>query len=134
MVIKQIEAVAAYHTLKGLNETKMPQGKLRLAKNIYDLCRKLEKAWDFYIQERNKIFAEHPDFDPQIMGIPLKDKTEEEKVAIRKEIEQLNKEISELDSMDYELDHTPFEINLDMDPVSLSGEDIGALSSLIHFV
>ena len=134
MIIKQREAVTAYQAIKVLNEQKMPQGNLRLAKNIYDLFKKLEKAWDFYIQERDKILAAHPDFNPQIMGIPIKDKTDEEKAAIKQEIAQIDKELLELENMDFELDHAPFDIDLDQAPISLSGENIGALSSLINFI
>lgn len=135
MIIKQKDAINAYLAVKNLNEQKMPQGKLRLAHNIFELYKKLEKAWDFYSQEISKIYSEHPNFDPNIMGINIKGKTDEEKIAAETEVKQIEKQINEIGELDFEMDEVKkFDVDLDKDPISLSGSEIGVLSNFINFI
>ena len=134
MTIKQNEAVKAYKSLQDLNRIKLSSGKL--AKQIYDLFTKLQKAYSFQVQEEQKIFDSHPNFDPQIGGIHLTDDKEQRANAIT-ETKQIEKELDDLGNLDFEVDGfgSPIEINLDAEPnIKLSGEDIGNLEKFINFI
>lgn len=134
MTIKQTEAVKAYQSLKDLNKQKLSSGKL--AKQIYDLTAKLKSAYDFQVQEEQKIFELHPDFDPIVGGIRLDGKTDEEKAIASEEIKTMNRELESISDLDFELeDYEPFELKFDSEPdLKISGEDIGNLEKLIKFI
>ena len=134
MTIKQSEAAKAFHSLQDLNSQKLSSGKL--AKSIYDLFTKIQSAYDFQMQEEQKIFGNHPSFNPVLGGIPYtEDMTPEEKENVNTEIKQIESELKDLAELDFELEgYEPFTINLDLEPnLRISGEDIGNLEKLIVF-
>ena len=133
MKIKQNEAVKAYKSLQDLNHVKISSWKA--AKQIYELFKKFKPAYDFQVQEEQKIFFLHPDFDMSIGGIKLTDDKEQHKKAIA-ETKQIEKELDDLGNLDFEIEDfdSPIEINLGDEPyLKLSGEDIGNLEKLINF-
>lgn len=134
MKIKQSEAIKAFRSIRDLNCQKMPSGKL--AKQVYELYTKLKPAYDFQVQEEQKIYIDHPEFDPSIGGISLKGKTPEEKQKAIEEAKAIDNELQELSDLDFELDYDErFTIDLDKIPsVQFSGEDIGNLEKFINFI
>lgn len=134
MKIKQSEAVKAYKSLQDINRQKLSSGKL--AKQIYDLFSKLSQAYTFQVQEEQKIFYDHPEFDPSIGGISLENKSAEERKACMTEVRQIEKELKNIADLDFEIDgfDSPIELNLDLESnLKFSGEDIGNLKKLIEF-
>lgn len=132
MKIKQLEAMKAYQSINDLNKQKLSSGKL--AKQVYDLSSKLKSTFDFQIQEEQKIYNDHPEFDPTIGGIRLEGKSIEERKQYAEEIKQIDKELRELAELDVEIDFEPFEFNLEANNVKISGEDIGNLEKFINFI
>ena len=132
MTIKQSEAMKAYQSVNDLNKQKLSSGKL--AKQVYDLSSKLKSAFDFQIQEEQKIYNDHPEFDPTIGGIRLEGKSNEERKQCAEEIKQIDKELRELSELDFEIDFEPFDFSLEANNVKISGEDIGNLEKFINFV
>lgn len=133
MKIKQNEAVKAYRSLQDLNKQKVSSGN---AKIIYDLFKKVSPAFEFQTQEEKKILTAHPEFDPNLGGIRLENKTDEQKKEAANEIKQIEQEFMDLADLDFEVEglDSPIEINLMAEPnLKLSGEDIGNLEKLIVF-
>lgn len=132
MKIKQSEAMKAYQSVNDLNKQKLSSGKL--AKQIYDLSSKLKSAFDFQIQEEQKIFDAHPNFDQVVGGIRLEGKSYEERKQCAEEAKQIDAELKELSELDFEIDFEPFDFNLEANNVKISGEDIGNLERFINFI
>lgn len=133
MKIKQSEAVKAYKSLQDLNRQKMSSNN---AKQIYSLFKKLQEASDFQTQEEKKILMDHPEFDPQLGGIRLDNKTEDDKKQATETIKQIETELKALADLDFEISEldSPIDIFLDSEPnLKISGEDIGNLESIINF-
>ena len=135
MTVKQSEAVKAWKSIRALNGQSLRSAKL--AKKIYELSLKLQKAYDFQTQEEQKIFEAHPEFNPAIGGIPLNNKTEEERKIAKEEVKEVGDALKELGELDFDMDdYKPFNIDLDQYEgiIQLSGEDIGNLQKFINFV
>ena len=132
MKIKQNIAMKAYVSVKDLNQQKLSSGKV--AKQVYELTNKLKPAYDFQIQEEQKIYASHPDFDPSIGGIRLENKTDEEKKLATENIKKIDTELKDLANVDFEIDFEKFDFDLAQNSVRISGEDIGNLDMFINFI
>ena len=132
MKIKQSEAMKAYRSISDLNKQKLSSGKL--AKQVYDLSSKLRSAYDFQVQEEEKIYKLHPEFDPMVGGIRLEGKSDEERLKSAEEIKQIDKELKELSELDFEIDFKPFDFDSEANSVKISGEDIGNLKLFVNFI
>ena len=132
MKIKQNIAMKAYVSVKDLNQQKLSSGKV--AKQVYELTNTLKPAYDFQIQEEQKIYASHPDFDPSIGGIRLENKTDEEKKLATENIKKIDTELKDLANVDFEIDFEKFDFDLAQNSVRISGEDIGNLDMFINFI
>lgn len=131
MTIKQSEAVKAYQSIQGLNRQKFNSGKI--AKKIYELTMKLKSAFDFQLQEEEKIYSKYPDFDPMIGGFHIgkDDENREKKIS---DVKEINKQLKEIADLDFDLDFEPFDLDLEIYNVQISGEDIGNLQKLVNFI
>lgn len=128
--MKQGEAIKAYKSAIYLNQQKLSGS---MAKKVFLLTKALQPVWDFQVQEEDKIFADHPMYDPSINGIRMPDDPEEKKKAIL-EVEQINKELKVIGEVDSDVEFEKFDFDLSAEQIKLSGEDIGNLGPFINFI
>ena len=133
MIVKQGAIVKAYKSAMDLNKQKISSGKI--AKQIYELVNKLKPTYDFQLQEEEKIFEEHPNFDIRIGGIRIMNQNDPiEKQQANSEAKEIEKELNDLSNLDVDLDFDIFDIDLEIIPdLKISGEDIGNLEGFINF-
>ncbi len=133
MLFKQNDIIKAYKSAVYLNQQKFSSGKI--AKKIYELVTKLKPTYDFQLQEEQKLFDMHPNFDIRngIMKI-MNPNDENEIEQAKKEAKEIEKELSDLSDLDVDLDFNLFDIDLEITPeLKISGEDIGNLEKFINF-
>lgn len=133
MLFKQNDIIKAYKSAIYLNQQKFSSGKI--AKKIYELVTKLKPTYDFQLQEEQKLFDAHPNFDIRngIMKI-INPNDENEIEKAKKEAKEIEKELSDLSDLDVDLDFDIFDIDLEITPeLKISGEDIGNLEKFINF-
>lgn len=128
--MKQRELVRAYNSLSDINKCKLNDGKL--AMNIFSLMSKLQPSIDFQIQEEEKIFSEHPNFNPQFGGVVIKEGVSQEDAS--KEAKNVSEELKKLGEIEVDFEFEPFDLDLERNNIPISGEDIGNLKSFIHFI
>lgn len=133
MIVKQGVIVKAYKSAIDLNKQKISSGKI--AKKIYELVNKLKPTYEFQLQEEEKIFEAHPNFDIRIGGIRIMNQNDPiEKEQANSEAKEIEKELNGLSNLDVDLDFDIFDIDLEAIPdLKISGEDIGNLESFINF-
>lgn len=129
--MKQSEAMKAYKSLQFLNQQKLSG---QTAKKVFLLWKALQPAWDFQLQEEEKLFNAHPMYDPEINGIKISENDPEEKKKAMEEVKQINKELKDIADLDCEVEFEKFDFDLSKENVKLSGEDIGNLDHFINFI
>lgn len=129
--MKQRELVRAYNSLNEINRCRLTDGKL--AMQIYKLKSKLQPIFDFQIQEEEKIFNEHPNFDPRLNGVVIgKDGVNRDEALNEAKI--VSEELKKLADIDVDFEFEPFDFDLNAHNVPISGEDIENLNSFINFI
>lgn len=129
--MKQGEAVRAYKSLVDLNKQKLSSGIL--ARKVFLLLKALQTAWDFQIQEEQKVFDSHPIYDPSVNGVKLP-KEEPARSEALAEANAINEELRKIDDMDVDIEFEKFDFDLNKESIQISGEDIGNLESFINFI
>lgn len=128
--MRQGQCIQAY---KALSKIMAQDTTLTISKKVFDLQRELQPAWDFQINEEQKIAARHPDVDPVSASVKYKtdDKEAEEKALA--ELAAFEKELKDLADLDRDLVIEPFTIYMNQENIRLSGNDIKALTGFINF-
>lgn len=130
--MKQAEAIKAFISIKKLNSQDVSP---RVAQNIFRLYKELQSVYDFQIQEEQKIFKKHPNFDVSIGGIKMNNSNDPvEKEQSSKEILEINNELKELGNTNTVVNFEKITINTMHEDIKLSGEDIANLEPFIMFV
>ena len=127
--MKQGKIVAAY---KALHKLMMQDVPLPLARRLFGMVRTFQDAWDFQVQEEQKIANRHPDVDPIRMCVqyPSGDKEAEEKLL--KELKSYEDEMTALMEMDFAVTVDPLTIH-DSENIKIAGKDIAALEGIVIF-
>ena len=131
--MKQKDAVNAYISAKKLNSLDVTP---MTAQTIFELFRALQPAWDFQLQEEQKIFAKHPKLDVGTLSIKMENPDDlEEKANAEKEITEINQELKDLANVETVINFQKRNINAMFDKnIKVSGEDIANLDPFITFV
>ena len=127
--MKQGKIVAA---CKALDKLLVQDVTLPTARKLFDLRRKFQDAWDFQVQEEQKIANRHPDVDPVRMCVqyPTGNKEAEEKLLA--ELKSYEDEMTALLEMDFAVTVEPLTIH-DSENIKIAGKDIGALEGIVTF-
>lgn len=128
----QNQAIRAYISAMDLNRQKM--NNCQTAIKIYQLLEKLRPYWDFQLQEEEKIYSAHPDYDPQTSSCALKEETDEEIERCSAEVKAVSAALKELSVIEVDdIDFEPIRIDTSKESLKISGEDIGNLKGFVIF-
>lgn len=128
--MKQGKIIQAYKALDGIMAQRVT---LPVAKSIFDMQRKMQNAWDFQIQEENKIAERHPNVNPREGSVKYDQSNEEDKKEKLAELDSFIRELTELADMDTALEIEPIVIHISMENIKMSGNDIKALNGFVNF-
>lgn len=130
--MKQGNGMKAYKALgKLMNETL----NLQTAKKVFDMHVKLQKIWDFQLNEERKILERHPNVDPMTASVQYREDDLEMKKARLAELDSFTKELDALSAIEHDdIVVEPIVIYIDAEPpIKMAGNDIKALEGFVTF-
>lgn len=129
--MKQGEAIRAYKSAMDLNRQKLSSGIT--ARKVFLLVKALRPAWDFQMQEEQKVFVSHEMYDPSINGIKIPKEEPARSEAI-KEATEISEELKAISELDFDIEFEKFDLDFERENIQISGEDIGNLEPFINFI
>lgn len=130
--MKQQDLVKAYIAVRELNKQPL---SAHVARKIFDLGEKLRPAWDFQVQEEEKIYERYPDYNPESKGFIADSNSESSKAVALAKAEAMGNDFQQIADLDAEpIDFEPFTIQTSLESgLKISGEHIGYLKPFITF-
>lgn len=118
--MKQSKITQACKVLNSLSEQRLP---LPVSYQIMKLRKALQTAWEFQIQEEQRIFSLFP---------PVSFENNQYKFKTPEDAQGFKEAFSELAEMENDIEFTPLNLPL-MNEMSLSAKDIEALQDFVFF-
>jgi hypothetical protein len=108
---------------------------LQTAKKVFDMHNKLQKIWDFQLNEEKKILNRYPNVDPMTGSVTYSEGDEEMKKSRLEELDGFNRELDALSEIEHDdIEIEPITIHMDEEPgLKLSGNDLKALVGFVTF-
>ena len=130
--MKQGKGMIAYKALSKLMGETL---NLHTAKKVFDMHMKLQKIWDFQLNEEQKILKRHPNVDPVTASVQYNENDEETKKARLAELDSFTKELAALSEIEHDdIVIEPITIAIDAEPaIKMTGNDIKALEGFVTF-
>lgn len=119
--MKQGKIITAHQALMNLNRQQL---SLPIAYNIHKMMKQTQKAWDFQVEQEQKLFEKYQPKPTKNGGLEFSAKEYEK---------EFNDYIKELSNMESDIEVTPISIQL-AENVKISPSDIEALDGFVEFV
>lgn len=119
--MKQGKIIAAHQALMNLNRQQL---SLSSAYNIHKMMKQTQKAWDFQVEQEQKLFEKYQ---------PKSEKNGSLEFATKEDEKEFTEYLKELSNMESDVEIMPISIRL-AENVKISPSDIEALGGFVEFV